>query len=917
MSLLEKQYQLLQELERLWENFNKDGRERKSKPEYFKKAWAKLDELWKAFQGTHEQICMEISQTDVYFTENYYEQAKEIYNKILKAINAGYSRVSNPAAPGTSSEDKPEPFISNRQEGSATPQPQRPERGSYSRLDESLRKQEANFRAFVRTIANINIENMSEKWEFQDALKTLESRWTAIDNLHLEIDSELMGSNLQYEASFCQHEEQFNNLKKEINKKLWSASYREKSTPKLDIPVFNGNYNNWVSFKDLFTDAIHNNSSMPNSQKMQILKTKVKGEAERLIQHLYISSENYASCWEILNHRYNNKKLIFTSHMNILFSLTNIQHNSVSQIKRMHDVALETLNAVKNLGVDITTWDPILVHLLSQKLDSETYNDYLESLKQPRELPVLQELLEFLESRFTNLETSSRRKQDAAPQKINYQHSFNNQKATFQKSNLNNSLPYNNNRPKTTGHWSIAKSCNVTNFTCPMCKHEHGIYKCKSFLQLADDKKLNTVNKLGLCINCLFSHNGKECNSKHVCRKCSQPHNTILHDALEKSRPSTSVAIATPTRDSMTSTSHVSQGECSEVLLATAQLKVLRADGQYHTFRALVDQGSQISLITEHAAQILGLKREKCRGVIYGVGQRENNCKGKINITCASMYNDYTFNAEVVIMSHLIKSLPNNTFSKPSWTNIQNINLADPEFYVSRPVDLLLGADIYSNIILSGIIKGDDASQPIAQQTQLGWLLCGSAQLYHCNVIINNIQDIQQFWEIEDIAEEGEMSSEEIHCVKYFQDTTIRKPDGRYEVRLPMKPNFEKHLGMSKQKALAQFRNLERKFEQQGNLATAYKSFMREYLDLKHMHVANSNTTLECYLPHHGVERAESSTTKYRVVFNASSKTTTGYSLNDLMYKLATRPAIFVDEMASIQVRFHRRHREDVQKNLG
>ncbi|KAF9417531.1 hypothetical protein HW555_005361, partial [Spodoptera exigua] len=564
------------------------------------------------------------STNDMSLLENQYQLFQELER----------FRVSKPAVPGTSSEDKPETFVSNRQEGSATPQPQRPEKGSYSRLDESLRKQEANFRAFVRTIANINIENMSEKWEFQDALKTLESRWTLIDSLHLEIDSELMGSDLQYETSFCQHEEQFNNLKKEINKRMWSASYREKSTPKLDIPVFNGNYNSWVSFKDLFTDAIHNNSSMPNSQKMQILKTKVKGEAERLIQHLYISSENYASCWEILNHRYNNKKLIFTSHMNILFSLPNIQHNSVSQIKRMHDVTLETLNAVKNLGVDITTWDPILVHLLSQKLDSETYNDYLESLKQPRELPILQELLEFLESRFTNLETSSRRKQDATLQKINYQHSYNNQKAAFTKSNQNNSLLYNGNRTKTTGHWSIAKSCNVTNFTCPMCKHEHGIYKCKSFLQLADDKKLNAVNKLGLCVNCLFSHNGKECNSKHVCRKCSQPHNTILHDALQKSRTSgSSVAIATPPRDSVTSTSHVSQ--------------------------------------------------------------------------------------EVVIMSNLIKRLPNKTFSKPSWTNIQNINLADPEFYVSRPVDLLLGADIYSNIILSGIIKGDDASQPMAQQTQL------------------------------------------------------------------------------------------------------------------------------------------------------------------------------------------------------
>lgn len=41
-----------------------------------------------------------------------------------------------------------------------------------------------------------------------------------------------------------------------------------------------------------------------------------------------------------------------------------------------------------------------------------------------------------------------------------------------------------------------------------------------------------------------------------------------------------------------------------------------------------------------------------------------------------------------------------------------------------------------------------------------------------------------------------------------------------------------------------------------------------------------------CYfIPHHSVFRAEKVTTKLRVVFNASSRTTSGYSLNDVCLK--------------------------------
>lgn len=454
MSLLEEQYQLIEEVDQLWSNYRKDGKDRKSKLDYYEKRYETLNELWKVIQVNHERIGMEISRTDPYFTDKCYDRVTELYNTFKHSITSGYEQLkltlSAPKVDGRPTTPKTpvgtleagrqlQPPASPHQQEHPTIQESmsrfqfvgersRREVGNFSKLDEALRKQEANFRAFARSVSNIKIDSLSEKWEFEDALKTLETRWSAVDGLHWEIDSELNGKDLSYEASFTKYEDQFNTLKKDINKKMWSVSYREKSTPKLDIPIFFGNYNNWVSFKDLFTDAIHNNSSMPNSQKMQILKTKLKGEAERLIQHLEISSENYASCWEILNHRYNNKKLIFTSQMNVLFQLPNTQYNSLSQIKRMHDSTIETLNAIKNLGVDTTTWDPILVHLLTQKMDSETYSEYLESVKDKRELPVLKELLEFLESRFTNLETSSRRKQEPTPEK---QQHFSNKKKSI------------------------------------------------------------------------------------------------------------------------------------------------------------------------------------------------------------------------------------------------------------------------------------------------------------------------------------------------------------------------------------------------------------------------------------------------------------------------------------------------------
>ncbi|GFY76701.1 DUF1758 domain-containing protein, partial [Trichonephila inaurata madagascariensis] len=61
---------------------------------------------------------------------------------------------------------------------------------------------------------------------------------------------------------------------------------------------------------------------------------------------------------------------------------------------------------------------------------------------------------------------------------------------------------------------------------------------------------------------------------------------------------------------------------------------------------------------------------------------------------------------------------------------------------------------------------------------------------------------------------------------------------------------------------------------------------MEEYLTLGHMELVPKHDYAKretYYLPHHAVLRDSSTTTKLRVVFDASAKSTTGYSLNDLL----------------------------------
>lgn len=326
--------------------------------------------------------------------------------------------------------------------------------------------------------------------------------------------------------------------------------------------------------------------------------------------------------------------------------------------------------------------------------------------------------------------------------------------------------------------------------------------------------------------------------------------------------------------------------ENEEVLLTTVALNIKASDGSIVRFRALLDQGSQISLISENAAQLLGLKRQFYQAAVSGIGSTQKQSKGLVSLDCVSIYDDYHFTTEALVVSRVINNLPNASFRKQTWPHLSHTRLADPEYNISKPIDLLLDASVYSDIIMSGLIKGP-AQAPIAQQTKLGWILSGNVKTFACHVVVNDVDSISKFWHSSKmIIHEPtlSLSAEDQYCEEFYQSTTRRLESGQYQVALPMKPNYEQEMGASKSKAVAQFIQQEKKMCKDQALAEGYRKFMREYKDLGHMRKVEQPNHTACYLPHHGVLKLDSTTTALRVVFNASSKMSSGRSLNDLMY---------------------------------
>lgn len=65
--------------------------------------------------------------------------------------------------------------------------------------------------------------------------------------------------------------------------------------PTITLPTFNGQYSQWMQFKDAFLSLIDNNPTLSEIQKLQYLRGTLKNEALQFIEGLETTAENYST----------------------------------------------------------------------------------------------------------------------------------------------------------------------------------------------------------------------------------------------------------------------------------------------------------------------------------------------------------------------------------------------------------------------------------------------------------------------------------------------------------------------------------------------------------------------------------------------------------------------------------------------
>lgn len=671
-----------------------------------------------------------------------------------------------------------------------------------------------------------------------------------------------------------------------------SAKFSNLKLPQIKLPTFDGSYDRWLEFKNSYETMIHNRSDLDEIQKFHYLRSALSGSALQVISALEFTASNYLHAWDLLEIRFHNPRLLVHNHVKSLFNISPLKQESSILIRKLIDTIGRNLRALQTLDEPTDSWDTLLIYLIVSKLDSTTERKWESHIGSLSHRPnndeslkiALNDLLSFLRNRADTLEmiNSNHSKPPAATNsKQNFTSNKPTQVVSCVSANVNSTKkPFNNKRIR----------------SCVMCNGNHALYACVKFLNLPIQDRLNFVRDKNLCNNCLREgHSLNECLFG-PCKQCQQKHNSLLH---VNSNHDENVCVNTSSHcassERAAATAQCIDGGAQDtrfipepVLLSTALIEVADENNRFHTARALLDNGSEHCFITENLCKRLNMKKIQSTIQITGVGQSVTQSNYSCDISIRSKINEYYTSIKCIVLPRITYSLPSTDIDFNLIRIPDNIQLADSTFDVPSCIDILIGAEKFWELLDGNRIRL--STGPYLQNSKLGWLLSGP--IYTRNLHINNqVQcnftqtidaQLRKFWELEDISQVGSvLTADERKCEELFTNTTKREIDGRFSVRIPLRESTDS-MGHSYTLAKNRFLSLERKLERLPEYKRLYCDFMREYEAMGHMTRVDEYDDPNYFLPHHGVFKASSSTTKLRVVFDGSAATTSNKSLNDI-----------------------------------
>ena len=742
--------------------------------------------------------------------------------------------------------------------------------------------------------------------------------------------------------------------------------------PPQKLPVFRGDYASWTPFLDSFQSMVGNKVNVSEPAKLGFLKSALQGEPHAMIMRLENDNPgNYARAMEILADRYQNTRAIVRTHLDTIINYPIVKSNNSKQLRNFIQCVENNLDGIRQAGIPIVQWEPIVAYHMYQKLNCDTRTQF-EVANPGTEIQNVSQLLKFLKERAAASETYS---VNGKPQQHESQNTNSQAGGSYTGQQMSGSDYYEE---------SVRKK------KCFMCNGDHTVYRCDFFHDLKVEQREEWVMDNNLCRNCLKrGHVAVKCVSNYVCRVCKKRHNSLLHfsapvDVVQSKcrgdvnhtkqgnynqvRPPAQASTVVPTSvpiqlqvmvttvqgcpvaatgaaqvagtslhsaPRLPSTYHTTgtsdfsyqspdtDEDLHIPLLGTATVPVLNSEGMITCGRALLDSGSQINLVTDKFASKLGLRRKARTGTVSTIGVVLPSVTiGTVRFVIATSGGDRLY-VTAHILTEVTESLPTQAIVLTSDFSQHRSTLADSTFDQPGEIDLLIGCEIYEELMLGGKKKFGKIT---ATRSRLGWVITGtvmsgppefngemgtaavqgrSMHLQSGNPKIINSSKVNRASRSISLAKAPYAIANAIavantvasapNCIKRRKNACVfgRRSEGRpFKDHLPDEPN--KVIGGSREPAVRALLSLEiRIFEAHSPLAQQYYEYVPSicYQD-KHSLVDTS----EChslivselsYLPHIIVTK---STRKLRVVPHAYTYSRVGMTYSDTTTAGSTLP---------------------------
>ncbi|KAG7497028.1 hypothetical protein JOB18_030229 [Solea senegalensis] len=419
-----------------------------------------------------------------------------------------------------------------------------------------------------------------------------------------------------------------------------------------------------------------------------------------------------------------------------------------------------------------------------------------------------------------------------------------------------------------------------TNF-CPFCNTtQHFLNQCTNFKILTMEQIDNWIRSNKRCWRCGREHLSSQCTLKARCKKCKGKHLEVLHEvnASQDFTPTPSRLVSadsTPAVNSTAEALYVDRPTSSnKVLLKVIRVILKNGDSSVNTY-AVLDDGSERTILLHEAAQALGLHGSPENLHLRTVRQDACTIHGasvSFMVSSATSPNhsyqiQHAFTAkELALGSH---SYPVAAL-KRKYHHLRYLPI--PAINHAQPL-LLIGADHPHLILPTEPVRCGPLDGPAAVKTEMGWTLQGpSRYLMHSlpssqclftaahSPQVDLFTHVERLWQQDILPYRSEKvvtrSRDDSEALKTLAGKTVRvEVDGvqRYATPLLWKGNLPQ-LKSPKEAVLPHLRSTEKRFSNDTCRTAAYKVEINKLLTsgyVKRIKLAEADTSPGWYIPHH------------------------------------------------------------------